>query len=176
MDHTLHKPLNLTAGPDSGSSPRPRGLTIRVLFTEAEGTERALRHAGRIAAGAGARIELIVAQVVPWPLPLSRPDVDRVTRTRMLIHLVERSGVTAGVFVYFCRDREKVLDDVLPRGTPVIVGGRKQVRALRRRGHSVIVADTEGGNGFVGRLLRAFHDSALRNLLAVREGVRSAVR
>lgn len=177
MRNFLHETLLKTAGPDT--APTDSGahrLDIKILFTDPQGTERALRHAGRLAAGLEARIEVVVAQVVPWKLPLTRPDVDCAVRAEMLAGIVERSGVAARVTVYLCRDAGTLLEDVLPPGALVIVGGRKQARALRRRGHSVIVTDNEGGIDFAGRLLRVFHDIALRGLLVVREGLRSAVR
>lgn len=177
MSDHLHEPLLKPAGPDAApKDSNDHRLDIKILFTDPEGTERALRHAGRLGAGLDARIEVVVAQVVPWTLPLTKPDVDNAVRAQMLAGIVQKSGVAASVTVYLCRDVEVLLDDVLPVGTLIIVDRRKWARALRRRGHSVIVTDNEGGIDFAGRLLRVFHDFALRGLLVVREGLRSAVR
>lgn len=176
MHNFFLDPLTVSPGPDTAPPSGARRLHVKVLFTDERETERALRHAGRLGAGLDARIELVVAHVVPWPLPLAQPDVDGATRTGMLRRLVESTGVPARVTVYLCRDRNTLLDEVLPRGTPVVVGGTRQARALRRRGHCVFVAAREGGSGFAGRVLCALHDSALRGLLVVCQGLRSAVR
>src|SRR4051812_46801530 len=50
-------------------------LNIAVIFTSVESTLAALRQAGRLAASLGARITLLVPQVVPYPLPLESPPV-----------------------------------------------------------------------------------------------------
>ena len=45
------------------------GLNIDVIFTSIETTLAALRQAGTLAHKLGARITLVVPQVVPYPLP-----------------------------------------------------------------------------------------------------------
>jgi hypothetical protein len=177
MRNIPHEPLLKPAGPDTAAGDTgDRTLDIKVLFTDPEETERALLHARLFASGLDARIEVVVPQVVPWPLPLVKPDVDGGVRAEMLAGIVERCDVAARVSVYLCRDEQTLLDEVLPPRALVIAGGMRKARALRRRGHSVIVADNEGGSDLAGRLLRAFHDCALRGLLAVRQSMRSAVR
>ena len=52
-----------------------RRLNISVIFTSVEATLAALKKAGALASSLGARITLVVPQVVPYPLPLESPPV-----------------------------------------------------------------------------------------------------
>src|ERR1700681_2582996 len=52
-----------------------RELDLKVIFTDLANTAAALTTARTMARGLSARITLIVAQVVPYPLPLAAPDV-----------------------------------------------------------------------------------------------------
>src|SRR3981189_1190106 len=67
--------------PAPGHPTQPTGveadqkLNISVVFTSVESTLAALKEAGNLANSLGARIKLIVPQVVPYPLPLETPPV-----------------------------------------------------------------------------------------------------
>src|ERR1700733_9615940 len=50
-------------------------LNISVVFTSVKATLGALKEAGNLAKSLGGRITLIVPQIVPYPLPLTRPPV-----------------------------------------------------------------------------------------------------
>ena len=50
-------------------------LNIAVVFTSVASTLTALKEAGNLASDLGARIMLVVPQVVPYPLPLDTPPV-----------------------------------------------------------------------------------------------------
>jgi hypothetical protein len=50
-----------------------QGLSIAVVLTSVESTLSALKEAGALASSLGARITLLVPQVVPYPLPLETP-------------------------------------------------------------------------------------------------------
>jgi len=56
------------------SEPR---LNISVVFTSVESTLAAMKKAGALASSLGARIALLVPQVVPYPLPLDNPPIAR---------------------------------------------------------------------------------------------------
>jgi hypothetical protein len=61
--------------PRTGHPTRPIGeeadqkLNIAVVFTSVESTLAALKEAGNLANSLGAKITLVVPQVVPYPLP-----------------------------------------------------------------------------------------------------------
>jgi len=67
--------------PAPGHPTQPTGveadqqLNIAVVFTSVESTLAALKEAGNLANSLGARITLVVPQVVPFPLPLETPPV-----------------------------------------------------------------------------------------------------
>src|SRR6185295_14617160 len=67
--------------PSTGQPERPstteteQKLSIAVIFTSVECTLAALKEAGILATSLGARITLLVPQVVPYPLPLASPPV-----------------------------------------------------------------------------------------------------
>jgi len=108
-----------------------RKLDLKVIFTDLCKTAAALSTARAMARGLGARITLIVAQVVPYPLPLAAPDVPVEFTERLLESIT--SDQDAGdcddaettVEVYLCRDRCETIRRALPADSIVIVGARK---------------------------------------------------
>jgi pimeloyl-ACP methyl ester carboxylesterase len=72
-----------------------------------------------MARGLGARITLMVAQVVPYPLPLTAPDVPA-KFTERIAESIAVDDTT--VEIYLCRDRNEALRRALPPGSLVIVG------------------------------------------------------
>jgi len=133
-------------------SKSPAGLNIDVIFTSIETTLAALRQAGTLAHKLGARITLVVPQVVPYPLPVTSPPVLLDWNERRFRVIAEGSPVETSVRLYLCRDRLETLKSVLRPHSLVVLGGRKRwwpttekrlVRKLRRLGHEVIFVEAE---------------------------------
>jgi hypothetical protein len=136
---------------------RQPNLNISVIFTAVDPTLAALKCAGRLADDLGARISLVVTQVVPYPLPLHRPPVSQEFSERRFRVIAGESRVETSVAVYFCRDRLATLKAVLGPRSLVVVGGKKRrwsrawaptpekrlARELRRAGHEVIFSEAE---------------------------------
>jgi hypothetical protein len=132
-------------------APEPR-LSITVIFTSAGGTVAALKRAGRLAESLGARITLVVPQMVPYPLPLTSPPVLLEFQERRFREIASHSPVEIWVQLYLCRDELETLKMILRPHSLVVVGGRKRfwptrekslARNLRRAGHEVIFTETE---------------------------------
>jgi len=130
---------------------RPR-LNVFVVFTSVAATLAALKQAGHLAADLGGRIILVAIQVVPYPLPLTRPSVGKDWNERRLRLIAGESRVETIVHVYLCRDGRQTLGDLLSPHSLVVLGGRKHwwpttestmARRLRRAGHEVILVETE---------------------------------
>jgi hypothetical protein len=133
--------------PDSEDAPSP--LRISVVFTDFKGTTAALRQAARMSAGLDASIDVIVIQVVPFPLPLVKPPVPVAFTVKKLRQLETKTGIEPSIHVYVCRDQVETLLRVLQPGAPVVIGKSeghfftktpRLIRSLRRNGHDVIVA------------------------------------
>jgi hypothetical protein len=136
---------------------RQSNLNISVIFTAVDSTLAALKCAARLADNLGARISLVVTQVVPYALPLDRPPVSREFNERRFRVIAGESRVKASVTVYLCRDQIATLKAVLKPRSLVVVGGRKHgwsrawattpekrlARELRRAGHEVIFSEME---------------------------------
>jgi len=136
---------------------RQPNLNISVIFTTVDSTLAALKCAGRLAGDLGARISLVVTQVVPYPLPLDRPPISQEVSERRFRVIAGESRVETSVAVYFCRDRLATLTAVLRPHSVIVVGGKKRhwsrawalspekrlVRELRRAGHEVIFSEME---------------------------------
>ncbi|HLG97951.1 MAG TPA: hypothetical protein VKX49_16675 [Bryobacteraceae bacterium] len=146
--------------PATGYPARPNverqdsGLNISVVFTSVESTLAALREAGNLADSLGARITLLVPQVVPYPLPLETPAVVHEFSEKRFRVLAGESPVETRVHVYLCRDKLATLLSVLgPTPSLVVLGGKKRwfwptrdevlARKLQRAGHEVIYKKTE---------------------------------
>jgi len=115
---------------------------LKVVFTDLRRTAAALAAARTLARGLGARITLMVAHVVPYPLPLATPDVSVEFIQRML-----ESSDADSVEIYLCRDRNEAIRDALERESLVIIGTRRRwwpvwerslARLLRREGRRVL--------------------------------------
>jgi hypothetical protein len=127
-------------------------LEIAVVFTSVENTLAALRKAAAVASGLGARITLVVPQIVPYPLPLTSPPVLLDFNERRFAVIARESTVETNVHVYLCRDRQEALVQVLAPHSLVVLGSRRRwwptseqrlARQLRKAGHEVIVTQTE---------------------------------
>jgi len=128
-------------------------LHINVVFTDFEDTQAALKAAAALAAGLRAGIDLIVPQIVPFPLQLARPAVPPAFTLRRLMELASTADVQPSIRMYLCRDRVETLIQVLPPHAVIVVGSRNRwlptkperlARTLRKNGHHVIVARYPG--------------------------------
>lgn len=127
-------------------------LEVAVVFTSATPTVAALKQAGALADRLSARINMVVPQIVPYPLPLESPPVLLDFSERRFREIARESPVETNVQIYLCRDRLETLKSVLAPGSVVVIGGRKRwwptrekrlVRQLRRAGHEVVFTETE---------------------------------
>src|SRR5664279_2421405 len=127
-------------------------LNIAVVFTSVESTLAALKEAGSLANSLGARIKLLVPQVVPYPLPLETPPVLVEFNENRFRVIASESPVETSVQIYLCRDRFETLTSVLQPGSIVVLGGKKRwwpnkdellARQLRRAGCEVVFKETE---------------------------------
>src|ERR1019366_1427237 len=85
----------LLAATGQPSRPRVEGtenrLNIEVVFTSVEATLAALKEAATLATSLGARITLLVPQVVPYPLPLQSSPVLAVFNDRRFRVIASKS-------------------------------------------------------------------------------------
>src|SRR5579862_4437955 len=122
----------LTPGPASGYPSYPatekveHGLNVSVIFTSVEATLAALKEAGSLAGSLGARITLLVPQVVPYPLPLETPPVLLEFNEKRFRVIATQSPVETSVQIYLCRDKLEALTSVLSPRSVVVLGGRKR--------------------------------------------------
>jgi hypothetical protein len=135
----------LTAPPDK-SWPSTR-FRIHVLFTTFEDTRIALQHATRLASGLNAEVSLILAPIVPFPLPLDQPPTSVDFAQEQIGLLADSVEGDIEVAVYLCRDPDRLLAAVLPPHALIFIGAhghwpfarsRRLARCLSRRGHQVI--------------------------------------
>jgi hypothetical protein len=123
-------------------------LHIGVVFTNFEDTRAALKTAADLCAGLEGHIDLVVPEVVPYPLPLIRPAVPAGFTLRRLMELARGAQVQPNIYVYLCRDKVQTLLEVLAPHSVVVLGRKKRwfpveaqflARALRKQGHHVIL-------------------------------------
>ncbi len=129
-----------------------RRLNIAVVFTSAAATLAALKEAGTLASSLGARVTLIVPQVVPYPLPLESPPVLLDFNENRFRQIAAESPVETTVQIYLCRDSLTTVMKVLTPSSLVVIGGRRRwwptrerslVRRLRKAGHEVVFKHME---------------------------------
>jgi hypothetical protein len=140
------------------SAPQPAigagsGLEVVVIYSEVRQTLAALRAAARLARGLNARIHMVVPEVVPYPAPLEQPLVESGFAARKFKTIAEESAIETRVDICLCREWEAgVLQCVKPCSIVVMsaAGGwwrsgreRRLARTLRRRGHQVILLESQ---------------------------------
>jgi hypothetical protein len=123
-------------------------LEVTVICTGVNETLAALRAAGGLACNLHASIQLLVPQLVPYPLDLHNPPVTRDFTACRIATLVEGQKIPTSVQVILCRERESACKDALKPHSLVVIGHSKQwwrrgesrmAQALRRLGHEVIM-------------------------------------
>ena len=131
--------------PDTAST-----LNIFVVFTSGPATMSALRKAGALASRLGARVTLVIPQVVPYPLPLTSPPVLLDFSEARFREIARESPVETAVHLYLCRDSSETLRGVLKPHSLIVIGGRRRwwptreerlAKKLRGAGHEVIFAE-----------------------------------
>jgi hypothetical protein len=129
---------------------RDPNLRLYVVFTDAATTKRAIQTAAHLAGDLNARLVLLVAKVVPYPLSLDSPPVCRTFTDAVLSQLAAGQDVEITVRVYLCRDRDETIRNELEPGSLVVIGRRKSWwrsptsligRLLKRDGHQVVLVD-----------------------------------
>lgn len=126
-------------------------LRLHVVYTTADATKASLKLACLLARDLGAKVELLLPQVVPYPVPLDSPTTPASFAEELAIALVRNCDVDADVKVLLCRDREETVPLWLPSESIAVIGRIRRwgpgsswrlIRAIRRNGHHVIVVDT----------------------------------
>ncbi len=127
-------------------------LNVAVVFTSMEATLAALKEAGRLASSLGARITLLVPQLVPYPLPIESPPVLIDFNEKRFRIIAGESPVETRVQIYLCRNQFETLASVMNPGSLVVLGGKKRwwptrenslASKLRQIGHEVVFKETE---------------------------------
>jgi hypothetical protein len=129
-----------------------RPLTIHVIATSDEGTERALIEARKLSEGLRGRIVVLVPHQVSYAIPLTNPaEAPDVIGERYRM-LGSAAGVDATVRLCFCRRTDDVFRSLLIEESVVVIGGRRQrwwpsraervARRLARAGHHVVFASS----------------------------------
>ena len=130
----------------------PEPMEVNVIYTGARGTKAALRAAGMLAHGLHVRINLMVAQAVPYSLPLSHPAVPTGWMERRLTELAGQGlqgPVETRIYLYLCREARAAILKALRPASIVVVGGQKHwwrsreqrlAANLKACGHQVIFA------------------------------------
>jgi hypothetical protein len=126
-------------------------LEIFVVFTTLELTAAALKRASALACNLGARIVVLAARIVPYPLALTTPPVQPSFDERRLRGIAAGCPVETAVVLCLCRDLWQSLSLALTPNALVVLGVRKRwwptretrlARKLRRAGYEVITAET----------------------------------
>jgi hypothetical protein len=109
---------------ESSHSAGASRITIFVLFAGVGKTLDALSSAGRLARDLDAHIEIIVPEIVPYPLPLDEPPVLRSFWNQRYRTIVEQAGIDTSIHVCFCREPRETVDRLLNSGSIVVIGTR----------------------------------------------------
>jgi len=132
---------------ETGSRP----LDVNVLCTGMPATVKAIESAVELARGLHARLRLLVAQVVPYAVPLETPPVLVEFQEAQFREIVHAHDVETRVDIFLCRDAHDVFAQHLPPRSVVVLGAPKHwwrtweermAHRLRRSGHEVVIVYT----------------------------------
>jgi hypothetical protein len=116
-------------------------LSVSVIFTNESATMSALKRAGELASQLDARIRILVAQVVPYQLPIDRPDVKPEFRVRRFLNLSIEDVKDVQIDVRLCRDASDCLKQALSPESLVLIGGKaRRLGRERRLAHKLTLA------------------------------------
>src|SRR5205085_10618758 len=104
---------------------RGPNLQLYVIFTDLPATNLALDAANQLAHDLDARITVLVAQVVPYPLAPECPPVSIRFTERVLSRLVCDRDLATTVHVYLCRDRDETIRQALLPESIVVIGRKR---------------------------------------------------
>jgi hypothetical protein len=133
-----------------GSAERDSKLEVTVLFTTTSGTGVALESAAELAKDLQAIVQLVMLQVVPYPLRLESPPVPLQLTAQQLCNLAITTGIETEIVIILCRDKQQSLIQALKPQSVVVLGGsrrwwpsreRKLARTLRSQGHKVVLVN-----------------------------------
>ncbi len=106
-----------------GREARPE---VTVVLTSREHMTSALWTGTNLARRLGARIRIVVPEIVPFPAPLTDPPIVRQWNEDRLRRIAEESPVETSVHFYLCRDPDEILMRVLPEGAVVVLAGQRR--------------------------------------------------
>jgi hypothetical protein len=149
VDRMHQTSVPLPAFPDNSQAHGDRaiGLSLTVLFTTVAATLRALQRGGDLAKELGAGIRILVPHIVPYPVPLDRPQVDPEFKIRRFRTLSVDGSVQTRIDVLLCRDPSEAVTQSLGSQSVVLIGGRTRwwptrekrlAKSLTLAGHHVI--------------------------------------
>ena len=142
-DRVLYRSESPRPAEDSGTRP----LDVNVLFTSMPGTAKALKRAADLARGLKARLRLLVAQVVPYAVPLEAPPVSVAFQEARFRKMAQSYDLETCVDMVLCRDADSVFLRYLPAHSVVVLAvpkfwwrtrERSLARRLRGLGHEVV--------------------------------------
>jgi hypothetical protein len=130
------------------SKARDGELRVFVAHTSRELTQASLRAVSALTSNLGARVTLLAVKIVPFPLPLERPDVAPQFVEREMAALAQEIEAPVDIQVMIARDVDTGMRQGLTPGSLVVVTAKKRrwpnaevrlARSLARAGHSVAV-------------------------------------
>ena len=123
-------------------------LGVTVVYTDPRPTLTAVSKVAYLARDLVPEIRLLVLQVVPYPLPLERPDVSLRLMAQTFVEFLAPLQLEVHVDIRLGRDRIAMLASSFTRKSMVVLGSggrwgamheRNIARFLRRLGHHVIL-------------------------------------
>ena len=125
---------------------------IFFVFTSPGLTTAALKKAGDLAAHLRARVLILLARVVPYPLAIVNPPVATTFDEAQIRSIATGCPAETRVLLCLCRDEWDMLSMALTPNSIVVLGRRRKwwptretrlAKRLRLAGHHVIFAETE---------------------------------
>ena len=147
-------------------SPSPseeRSLGPYIIFADLEATRQAVNAAMSLGQDLGACPALVMAQMVPYPLPLDCPRLASEFTERLIGRLADGRATGLSAQVHLCRDRNETLRRALGPGSLVVIGVRRHrwrnpdrvlTRILTKDGHHVIPIEVQRVQPFDPRFAR----------------------
>jgi len=121
-------------------------IEVVVLYTEPAVTAAVLSRVRSLTAGLNARVSLVAAHTLPYPLPFVCPEAAHAHLVEQLVELAGECPIPVTPQVVMARDRDEGIRFLLKPASTVLVGTRRRLfpsheerlaRTLARDGHKV---------------------------------------
>jgi hypothetical protein len=149
----LSHPPGVESRPPDRLTGESSHLTIHAVSSDLRAAPALLAATTQLASDLNARVVLLFAEVVPYPIPLSEPHIQADVLESLIGRISQPVAAESFIEIFLCRDGNQTVREQLPPESTVVMQNisawwknpwrywseRAFAKCLRREGHHVIL-------------------------------------